>query len=172
LARSKRQKRRYIRKQAVDWPIVYPKKKPRLYLDEQLPPTLTSDLAEAGVDAIHATLSGYQGQADTFHCETARQLKRTLVTANWRDFWDDRQFPLHRSPGVIILDTGARQNWQRTLTLLLAFLPYIKTFVRGPFGGKIVERSKIRLTRDRIVWRILTFDGSVHEEISPWGPWW
>ncbi len=115
---------------------------------------------------------GYQGQDDGFHWEKAKSLGRTLVTANWRDFWSDRKFALNHSPGVIILDTGSKQNWQRALTLLVAFSDYMKTFVRGPFGGAIMERTKIRLTCSRITWRILTFEGQVSDQIRSWGPWW
>lgn len=167
MARSKTARRGQARRAARDWPIIYPGKKPRLYLDNNVPGSFVKPLARQGIDAVHADSEGWSGHDDSFHWQKARELSRTLVTCDLH-FWDDQKFPLHDSAGVVILATGARQEWTNALGLLQRFVDSLKTFVRGPGGGRILTRSKIRLSTDRVVWRMLTHESKVSEDAWSW----
>lgn len=166
---GKAQRRRERRKSREDWPILFPGKKPRVRLDANLPQDFVEALASRGVDASHAATSPARGRGDKEEREEASQTGRYFITCD-SDFWDDLKHPLKASPGVIILDTGSKQDWTRALTLLLGFVDYLKTFVRGPGAGDILLGSKIRLTRDRIVWRMLDFHSLVVTQEEAWGP--
>ena len=167
MPRSKTARRREARKTSQDWPTLYPGKKPRLYLDSNIPPDFVQALGEKGIDAVHAVGAGWAPHDDGFHWQKARDLGRTLVTCDLH-FWDDDRFPLHESPGVLLLATGARQEWTTVLALLLSFVRALKTFVRGPGAGNMLARSKIKLSTDRIVWRMLTYESKVSEDAWSW----
>ena len=164
-------RRRELRKLRREWPRHFPGKKPRLYLDSNIPESVVANLKQAGVDCVHARQLGLERAADEAHWEEARRLKRYLVTCDLH-FWDDRRYPLHESPGVVILDTGSKQDWSRSLTLLLRFIDYLRSFTEGMDGGALAERGKIRLTASRITWRLLTFRSEITTEVFDWGPWW
>jgi predicted nuclease of predicted toxin-antitoxin system len=169
---SKTTRRRAFRKTRREWPNLYPGKKPRLYLDADVPRDFVDALAHRGLDSVHPSEVGTEGRGDEFHWEEAKRLGRVLVTCNARQFWSDKEYPLKDSPGVVILDTGGRQHWPRALKLLLGFANHLKTFMTGPGAGDILPRSKIRLANTRIVWKMLTYEGRVEVSEEPWGPWW
>jgi predicted nuclease of predicted toxin-antitoxin system len=164
-------RRRELRRLRRQWPTHFPGKKPRLYLDSNIPESFVAELKKAGVDCVHPKQLDLENQADDAHWGEARRLNRYLVTCDL-DFSDDRRYPLHESPGVVILDTGSKQDWSRSLTLLLGFINYLKSFTTGMGGGALAKRSKIRLTASRITWRMLTFRSEISTEVYDWGPWW
>ncbi len=169
---SKSQQRRELRKRREIWPTWYPGKKPRLYLDADLPSGFVDNLKEFGVDAIHPEQLATQCRDDSFHWHEAHRLKRVLVTCNRKDFWNDHRFPLKDSQGVVVIDAGGVQDWQHVGVLLFNFIRRLKDLVQGPGGGRIVTASKIRLTRDKISWKYVAADSRVETENEEWGPWW
>lgn len=76
----------------------------RLYADNNIEAEIVRFLkSEAGFNVLSvADDPGLRHQEDEFHYNKARQLDRYLLTHD-DDFWDDRRFPLHQSPGVIII---------------------------------------------------------------------
>jgi predicted nuclease of predicted toxin-antitoxin system len=49
-------------------------------LDEQLPPTISEQLRQRGVDAVSVHELGLRGASDEYHLEQALQMGRVLVT--------------------------------------------------------------------------------------------
>jgi hypothetical protein len=136
-------------------------------LDSNIPPDFVEALRGKGIDAVHPLGAGWAAHDDGFHWQKAKHLRRTLVTCDLH-FWDDQKFPLHDSPGVLILATGARHEWATAWGLLLGFADNLKMFVRGPGAGDMPVRSKIKLSTDRIVWRMLTYESKVSEDAWSW----
>jgi hypothetical protein len=88
---------------------------PRVYADANIP---------SGVVAFMRTTLGWdvlfvlehddlRRAPDLQHYRLARQLGRTLVTLD-RDYIDDRRFPAHESPGVIVF-SAPDERWLRRL---------------------------------------------------------
>jgi len=165
---SKAQLRRQYKRQRQDWPIHFPGKKPRIYLDADFPSGLLDDIRGRGIDAIHPEEVGTHNREDSFHWNEARRLKRILVTCNKKHFWSDQDYPLKDSAGVVVLDSGGTQDWEHVSTLLFAFIPYLRGFVKGPIGSELMVQTKIRLTADKMTWKYVTPDSRVETRDQPW----
>ena len=67
-------------------------RRPRLYVDAQIPAALTRDLRGLGWKVRSAVEELPTGTSDEKVREAARQARMVLLT-NDDDFWDDRQHP-------------------------------------------------------------------------------
>ena len=74
----------------------------RILVDENLDPELVLVLDELGWKAESAAKAGLSGRSDEDIFGYAWRRKYLLLTSD-KDFLDDRRFPPHRNPGVIIL---------------------------------------------------------------------
>ena len=92
-------------------------------------------------------------QDDKFHYEKAKQLKRYLLTRD-EDFWNDVQFPLHASPGVIILaakDVDIAKDLPRLLRKLLTdYNPLTEPL--------FLDGVKVRLTAEGVTIKLIDHD--------------
>ncbi len=153
-------------------PCIYPGKKPRLYMDADMPKGLVRLLSSAGIDATHPEEEGNQNREDEFHWQKARQRNRILVTCNGKDFWNDRRYPLKDSPGVIVIDAGGTQDWEHVAILTYAFAGRLKTVVPALGGLRSLARCKVKLTNDRIVCKYLKSSSQIAVTEEAWGPYW
>jgi predicted nuclease of predicted toxin-antitoxin system len=92
------------------------KKKARFLVDENLGPFVVGVLRELGWNTVSVEDEGYRGHADESVFALAWREKRILVTKD-RDFLDDRRFPEHRNPGVIILPDAPIESQKFIATL-------------------------------------------------------
>lgn len=76
--------------------------KVRFLVDESLDPTLVLALDELGWKAESVADVGLSGRSDEDVFAHAWRESHILLTSD-KDFLDDRRFPPHRNPGVIIL---------------------------------------------------------------------
>jgi predicted nuclease of predicted toxin-antitoxin system len=76
----------------------------RHYADENIERDVVGALRRAGFDVLSVAEDSAlrRHKEDRFHFDKARELGRYLLTSD-SDFWSDRQFPGHESPGVIVL---------------------------------------------------------------------
>lgn len=81
-------------------------KRLKFLVDENLGPHTAEYLRDAGYKAEFAPDVGLGGRDDAELLQYAWRKKRVLLTHD-TDFLDDRKFPEHRNPGVIILPGGA-----------------------------------------------------------------
>jgi hypothetical protein len=109
------------------------KKKARLLLDENLDPALAQALRALGWKVETVEEVGLRGRDDSDVLAYAHRENRILITGD-RGFRDERRFPPHRNPGVVIipqdLDDAARS--------LGTVLPIVGEY-RELFRGAIVE---------------------------------
>jgi predicted nuclease of predicted toxin-antitoxin system len=77
---------------------------PRVYVDANIPAGIVAYMrATLGWDVLFVIEQPDLRRArDDEHFRLARQLRRTLVTLD-RDYLDDKRFPPHHSPGVLVL---------------------------------------------------------------------
>jgi predicted nuclease of predicted toxin-antitoxin system len=95
-----------------------PRRKIPLLLDENLEAEFVDDLRT--VRDFRVTV-GNPGSDDQALWDQARAMHAILVTTDG-DFWDDRNFPLARSPGVIII--SGQSASEKTYTFAMAMVSW------------------------------------------------
>ncbi len=148
------------------------KSKARFLVDENMGNDVAVMLSTYGYNAIFVAEAGLVGHSDKAVFAYAWKDKRIILTHDG-DYLDDRQFPFHRNPGVIVLP-GAEGDGSlepAIADLLQIVAPY----------GKAHIGAKIEVTQDR-VWTIRNFikaEGrhtesrirlEQHGEASEWKP--
>ena len=81
-------------------------KKARLLVDESLGPEVAHVLRSAGWNTKYVADVGLEGHSDEDVLAFAHRDDRVLLSHD-TDFLDDRRFPPHRNPGVVILPGGS-----------------------------------------------------------------
>ena len=92
-----------------------PKRKVPLLLDENMEAEVLAELR--GVSYLEVRV-GRAGASDEMVWAEARRTRQAIVTTD-NDFWDDYDFPLMQSPGLIIV--GGRNADEKTKSLATAF---------------------------------------------------
>ena len=80
--------------------------KARVLVDESMGERVAGILRERGVNAKYAAEFGLIGRSDEDVFAAAWADKRAIFTHD-SDFMDDRRFPHHRNPGVVLIRPGA-----------------------------------------------------------------
>jgi hypothetical protein len=130
------------------------RKKWRLYADNNIEQEIVQYLkSEAGFNVLSvAEDSDLRHREDEFHYDKARQLGRYLLTHD-DDFWDDRRFPLHASPGVIIIPKN-EEGQAKYFPVLLRKIIDVDYNVDG--GPRHLGTMKIKLSWDGMTYKTST----------------
>lgn len=140
------------------------RRKLRFYANHQFPRESVEVLRSRGIDVWYVQEHQVdRHQDDTYHYQRAREMRRLLLTQD-RDYLDDHRHPLHLSPGVIVVDSGASRDPAVPAVLLEALLsPLLRDGMsRIP---NLYQSTKLSLTRDQLVHRYRTWDSRVEEAI-------
>jgi len=116
----------------------------RFLVDESLDPTVILVLDELGWKAESAGNAGLLGKSDEDVFGYAWRKKQFLLTSD-KDFLDDRRFPPHRNPGVIILPNAPIDS-DSFITALRQALYTIAPLGRAYRGDKIVITADGEIT--------------------------
>lgn len=111
-------------------------KKARFLLDENLPVGIADGMRRLHWNAKTSTELGLKGRGDEDLFAIAHRKDRVLVTCD-RDFLNERRFPPHRNPGVIVLHGGSG-DVDGLVNGLLAVLPLVGNH-RELFRGASIE---------------------------------
>lgn len=96
-----------------------------MYLDENAPPRLVSDLGRHGYDIVHAWDAGNREISDEVHLRWATDRNRAVFTFDVRDFRILHQRWASSSQahtGIILCDQIRRDEYGQLVRRLLAFL--------------------------------------------------
>jgi predicted nuclease of predicted toxin-antitoxin system len=95
------------------------KKKLRFYVDADVPRQAVEILREWGFNVLTAGEAGKKGHSDEDHLAEARKQSRILVSRD-RDYLNDRRFPIHECPALVVCDfgTGTRDQIMDTFQCL------------------------------------------------------
>lgn len=145
-------------------------KKARFLVDESLGEAVARILREQGWNAVFARDVELGGHSDEDVLAFAWKDDRVLLTHD-RDFLDDRRFPPHRNPGIIILPgaSGAGEGLLLALRRVLSIIgPNRKAFRRFKIEitgeGKWNVKSLLRISDEVRNWRLrFGRDGEVYE---------
>jgi len=115
----------------------------RFLVDESLDPTLVLALEKLGWKAESVVDVGLYGRSDEDLLAHAWRKGQVLLTSD-KDFLDDRRFPPHRNPGVIILPNAPIDSDSFTTAFREAL------YVIGPLG-KCYKRCKIVISSEGVI---------------------
>jgi predicted nuclease of predicted toxin-antitoxin system len=112
------------------------RKKTRLLVDESLGAEVANVLRSAGWNTRYVADVGLQGHSDEDVLAFAQRDDRILLSHD-TDFLDDRRFPPHRNPGVIILPGGSgdEAGLGRALGRALSVVGHLREVYRGAKVG-------------------------------------
>jgi predicted nuclease of predicted toxin-antitoxin system len=106
--------------------------KSRFLVDEDLGAEVAEFVRSQGYNTVYAKDVGLAGHPDENVFNFAYSADRIVLTHNGRHFLDDRRFPPHRNPGVIVLPgaEGQAEPLVRALVIALAFIGNLRKFMR------------------------------------------
>jgi len=108
------------KQEAIKFLKAFPKAS-RFLVDENLGPELAPTLRNLGYNATDTYTLGLNGRSDEDALAAAWRERRILLTQD-RDFLDDRRFPRHRNPGVVVLPALKEAALINALVYALALL--------------------------------------------------
>ncbi len=125
--------------------------KARFLVDESMGERIAEILRERGFNAKYAAECGLIGHSDEDVFATAWADKRVIFTHD-SDFMDNRRFPPHRNPGIVLIHPGAAgHDNERLLECLLKTLliagDSAKWFLHRKLEFTSNEQLKIRSNR-------------------------
>jgi predicted nuclease of predicted toxin-antitoxin system len=128
----------------------------RIYADKNVERNVVQDLRRAGVDVLWVSEETSLSKQidDSFHYQEARKRQRYLLTHD-EDFWDDSKYPLHLSPGVIILSHTPEPDLGALLVRLLRKLLVDYNPLSEPL---YLDGIKVKLSSEGITLRVLDHD--------------
>ena len=115
----------------------------RFLVDESLDPSLVLALEKLGWKAESVVDVGLSGRSDEEVLAHAWRKSHILLTSD-KDFLDDRRFPPHRNPGVIILPNAPIDSDSFTTALREAL------YTIGPLG-KSYKGCKIVISSEGVI---------------------
>lgn len=136
----------------------------RIYADNNIEKEIVRHLRGSGMDVLWISEEPELKRQidDAFHYQRARALKRYLLTHD-DDFWNDENFPLKSSPGVMILaveDVETAKRLPRLFKrLMTAYNPLAKPLY--------LDEIKIRLSGESITIKMVDHD-SQKKTIQTW----
>jgi predicted nuclease of predicted toxin-antitoxin system len=98
--------------------------------------------------------------SDSLVWQTAQVNHLVVVTAD-QDFWNDRQYPLRTSPGLLLLDGRNGEERAGALARIMAGLELPESYFRDP---NFFYASKFRASTGGGLYKFLTRDSRVVQE--------
>ncbi len=111
----------------------------RFLVDENVPPELARLLTARGYNAKSVAYVGMRGRSDEDVLARALRDDRILIT-NDDGFREERRFPEHRHPGIVIIPNGPLTD-DGVITALSSMLPLVGNH-RGLFAGAVVRMDR------------------------------
>ena len=125
------------------------RRRARFLVDENLGSRVTLLLRASGWNAKGTEELGLNGHCDRDVFAAARRHSRVLLTQD-HDFLDDRQFPPHLNPGIVVLP-GAEGDKRLILSVMNDILRIVGV------DGALWSKTKVLIT-DASVWIVRTFE--------------
>jgi hypothetical protein len=119
-------------------------KKARFLVDESPGPNVAEVLRDQGLNAKYVADLGLDGHSDEDVFARAWSEDRIILTHD-TDFLDDKRFPPHRNPGVVVLP-GAQGDDAVLMTSLAGLLSFVAPFREGYRRSKVIASADAEWT--------------------------
>jgi len=133
--------------------------KARFLVDESVGIAVAKSLRASGYNVKYVEELGLRGRSDEDVFATAWKDRRIVITHD-SDFLDNRRFPHHRNPGVVIIRPGSQGEDDHGLMSCLSKLTLLVGDQGDWLRGRKVEFTSCetltittREGRDRFLWR-------------------
>src|SRR3990172_101090 len=120
------------------------RKRARFLVDESLGAEVAEVLRDQGWNARYVTELGLEGHSDEDVFARAWADDRIILTHD-TDFLDDKRFPPHRNPGVVVLP-GAEGDDPSLLTALAGLVSFVAPFREGYRRAKVIVSADAEWT--------------------------
>ncbi len=138
--------------------ITGPKRKVRFLADQNLEDDLVDAMTSRPQFRIYRAPAGTD---DDVLWHEARRHKRILITADGRDFLKDQKFPLHESPGLIVLTGRTASDKADAFVRAVDYAGLVYDYrVVGP---TFLAGYKVRASAQGVYYRFASYDGMVVE---------
>jgi predicted nuclease of predicted toxin-antitoxin system len=135
-----------------------PFKKIKLFADANIPQPLIDELRSAGLVVDCATDRHIATHPDKNIMKVVRKLGSILLTMD-SDFWDDRQHPMQKTPGVIFVDLPPDQISRAIDALAKFYALFAKEFPLDWWS-----ETKARITDKSFTIKMVAWDGQISED--------
>lgn len=114
------------------------RKRPRFLADANIPTELVQELRAGGIDVRQDTATSGLGDPEVLNM--ARREKRVLLTFD-QGFWDERRYPTHSTPGVLIVKSGPEKITEALSAIALVYDYFVRYFPGDAWNGvKVLAR--------------------------------
>jgi predicted nuclease of predicted toxin-antitoxin system len=134
----------------------------RFLVDESMGEAVAAILRERGFNAKYAAERGLIGHSDEDVFAAAWADRRVIFTHD-SDFMDDRRFPPHRNPGIVLIHPGAAGSDNKRLQECL-----FKTLLIAGDSGKWFAHRKLEFTSNETLRIRSHLNGNVIENRYLW----
>jgi predicted nuclease of predicted toxin-antitoxin system len=133
--------------------------KVRFLVDENAGPDVAAFLRDGGYNTLYVAEAGLRGHPDENVFAAAWRDQRVIITHD-QGFLDDRLFPPHRNPGIVVIDPGSDQR-KEDLWRCLVFATWIAGTMKGWYlrkklhftSGEAVTVHDADGSRTRFLWK-------------------
>ncbi|SRR6266700_5927936 len=141
-----------------EWVRITPsKRKVRLFLDRNLPDELKEELKAHRIFKIVGIAR--ENDPDEYIWHKARSQNAAILSLDKGDFWNDKKFLLHESPGVILISSRG-QSVDLYITALVRFL-YRIVIAGVRRSPDYLKKMKFKVSTKGFVHKFITQAGSV-----------
>ena len=135
----------------------------RFYADKNISKTIIMALRKKGLDVLSVDEDDVlKNQEDDFHYTHAKQLNRHLLTYD-NDFWNDKRFKLHESPGIILM-TSMHHNMVKCVLILRQLIIDCNP---NPYPI-FLDKTKIKLSPEEFILKFRSYDSHLVKETFRW----
>ena len=138
-----------------------PKRKVKFFLDRNLP-----DEFKEAVKAYHlfkVIAIAKENDSDELIWNTAKRKHTIILSLDKGDFWNDKKFPLHESPGVILISSREQSidTYINTLVLFMLNTGIVDGIRRYP---DYLKKMKFKISANGLVHKFINNKGSLEEK--------
>jgi len=134
-----------------------PKRKVKIFLDRNLPQELKNEIISyPKFKAFEEVQTGRRPDEDIYsYCYRTNLLILTLD----KDFWDDKRFPLAKSPGVILIASSPNLSVSDCIESLAVFLVYFDLIGGIRRFPDFAKRMKFKISLKGFVLKFVAYNG-------------
>lgn len=134
-----------------------PRRKVKIFLDRNLPQKLKNEIISYPKFKSFEEIKRSSRPDEDIYSYCSRNNLLILTLDN--DFWDDRRFPLAKSPGIILISSGSKATDDSYIKILSAFLTYFDLIGGIRRFPNFSKKMKFKISSSGFAHKYITYDG-------------